>query len=167
MSDNTSMSNLKKHFTSKLTSVIVTEKKGGYVYTGSFADGSSAVIRTSRRQYASVTQIRLDSWQERDADGVYHKVDRTDFLFSAKPSPSLGKNEQHRVVATVQVNTGASAPVPRKQVCDEELAKYQPQIILDAITNALQKPSHEAWISSEQHRLEHSGDGDCDRHPNG
>jgi hypothetical protein len=106
------MSNLKNHFTSKLTTVLKTEKKGGFVYTASFEDGTSAVIRTSGRSYTSVTQISLGSWRERDENGVYHIVlNRTDFLFSAKPTPSLGKNEQHRVVATVQINAGASAPV--------------------------------------------------------
>lgn len=206
------MSNLKNNFTSKLTAVVLTEKKGKFVYTGSFEDGTSDIIRTSTRAYVSVTQIRLSHWHEKDENGEYQKVDRTDFLFSGKPTPSLGKNEQHRVITTVQVKTGASAPSPApepvheitqasattagwindtatgyprgvirqygnviwiepthsetraeavtkareqlagiapvQQACaepltDRELAAYQPKIILDAITDALQKPSHE------------------------
>lgn len=106
----TGMSNLKNHFTSKLTSVIVTEKKGAYVYTASFQDGTTAVIRTSSRKYVSVTQISCDNHFVRDEAGNYSKADRTDFLFSAKPTASLGKSELHRVLATVQVTTGAPVP---------------------------------------------------------
>lgn len=106
------MSNLKNNFTSKLTSVTCIEKKGKFVYTGSFEDGTSGIIRTSTRQYASVTQIRLNQWFEKDSNGVYQQLPRTDFLFSSKRTPALGKNEQHRVIATVQINTGASAPAP-------------------------------------------------------
>ena len=93
------MSNLKNNFTAKLVSVTATAKNGRYIYTAAFEDGTSSVIRTSNRAYLSVTQIRC-----------HHKVDRTDFLFSAKPTPSLGKNELHRVIATVIVNAGTPAP---------------------------------------------------------
>ena len=251
------MSNLKDNFTSKLASVTVTEKKGSYIYTATFENGEHAVIRTSGRKYVSVTQIRTNNHYAKDETGTWNKVDRTDFLFSAKLTPALGKNELHRVVATVLVNTGASAPVVapleakseidwkslttpagtvapwsqeeefayidaqakaqaapvkgekqfthndvafsiapdfkgthgwrwyiggvrsnRAYLCEEraifeaklhidnytgasapvlsdrELAKYQPKIVTDAIDNAL---------AQEQHRLEHSGDGDCDR----
>jgi hypothetical protein len=111
MSDNTLMSNLKEHFTSKLVSVTAIKAKDGrYIYLATFDNGGSHVIRTSNRAYASVTQIRLDHWHERDAQGEYHKVDRTDFLFSSKAVPALNKYQQHRVVATVTVNQGASAP---------------------------------------------------------
>lgn len=107
------MSNLKNHFTSKLVSVtqVATKgTKGRYVYLATFEDGTSSVIRTSNRAYLSVTQIRCDNHYVRDEAGDYHKADRTDFLFSAKPTPSLGKNELHRVIATVIVNAGAPAP---------------------------------------------------------
>ena len=202
------MSNLKNNFASKLTSVSMIEKGKKYVYTGTFEDGTSAVIRTSGRKYVSVTQI-----------SCHYKEARTDFLFSAKPTPSLGKNEQNRVIATVQVTAPAPEPVEANsktvvlptgetftfetqeeadagrvilaqndewfaqysetrdsyiarykdggtffaatvataEPTDKELAAYQPKIVTDAITNAL----------AEQHRLEHSGDGDCDRHPLG
>jgi hypothetical protein len=105
------MSNLKNHFTSKLISVTATQAKDGrHVYTAAFEDGTETVIRTSNRAYASVTQIRLDHWHERDAQGEYHPVDRTDFLFSSKAVPALNKYQQKRLVATVTVNPGASAP---------------------------------------------------------
>jgi len=104
------MSNLKNHFSSKLVSVTQIATKGRYVYSATFEDGSQAVIRTSNRAYLSVTQIRCDHHFVRDEAGDYHKVERTDFLFSSKAVPALGKAEQHRVVATVTINEGAPAP---------------------------------------------------------
>jgi hypothetical protein len=103
------MSNLKNNFSAKLVSVTRAATKGRYVYSATFDDGASSVIRTSNRAYLSVTQIRLDNWHERDANDEYHKVDRTDFLFSSKAVPALNKYQQHRVVATVQVNAEAPA----------------------------------------------------------
>ena len=229
------MSNLKNNFTSKLTSVVKTAKKAHFVYTASFADGTQAVIRTSNREYVSVTQIRCNNHFALDRDsGTYSTVNRSDFLFSAKPTASLGKAEQDRVMACVQVvNPPAPKPVvadkvtkhkgysireqdqrigneivcsnfsvyddegeflhraktldaakdwidaeqagehdsPAPEPTDKELAAYQPKIVIDAITNALQKRgnpySADFKYSDEQHRLEHSGDGDCDRHPLG
>ena len=116
------MSNLKNHFTSKLVSVTQVATKGRYVYSATFEDGTSSVIRTSNRAYLSVTQIRCHHHLVRDEAGEYHKVDRTDFLFSAKPTPTLGKAELPRVVATVTVNQGASAPctVPEHLRCGLE-----------------------------------------------
>ena len=214
------MSNLKNNFTSKLTSVVKTSSKKGFVYTASFEDGTQAVIRTSNREYVSVTQISCNNHFALDpASGKYAPVNRTDFLFSSKPTAALGKNEQDRVMACVQVTSPAPKPVEANsktvvlptgetftfetqeeadsgrvilaqndewfaqysetrdsyiarykdggtffaatvataEPTDKELAAYQPKIVTDAITNAL----------AEQHRLEHSGDGDCDRHPLG
>lgn len=128
------MSNLKNNFTSKLTSVVKTSAKRGFVYTASFEDGTTGVIRTSGREYVSVTQI--STWYD---DG------RTDFLFSSKPTAALGKNEQGRVMAVVQVTSPAPKPT------DKELAAYQPKIVTDAITNALRpapEPVHEITKAS-------------------
>lgn len=99
------MSNLKNNFASKLTSVVKTAKKAHFVYTASFADGRvPAVIRTSNRDYVSVTQITCGD-------------NRTDFLFSSKPTASLSKAEQYRVVAVVQVqNPPAPQPVVANKV---------------------------------------------------
>jgi hypothetical protein len=117
----TNMSNLKNHFTSKLVSVTQVATKGRYVYLATFDNGASSVIRTSNRAYLSVTQIRCDNHFVRDENGEYHKVDRTDFLFSAKDVPALGKAEQHRVVATVKVNAGAPAPAAQADALDRPM----------------------------------------------
>lgn len=104
------MSNLQTIFNSKLTEVVHTTKKDGTnVYTASFEDGSNHVIRTSGRLYASVTQIKV---ARLDRSNGYIPIASSEFLFSAKPTPSLGKSERSRVIATVQVtNPPALQPV--------------------------------------------------------
>jgi hypothetical protein len=100
------MSNLKNNFDSKLTSVIKTNTKKGFVYTASFEDGTTGVIRTSKREYSSVTQIGCDnSW------GKVTPGSRSDFLFSSKVHPSLGKNEAHREIVTIKIQLPAPEPV--------------------------------------------------------
>jgi hypothetical protein len=111
------MSNLKTQFTSKLVSVTSIQKSGGrYIYLATFDNGASSVIRTSNRAYASVTQLLCyHSDYDRAADKYTTTLGPdTDFLFSAKAYPSLGRNEAHRVVVTIKINPGASAPVEAK-----------------------------------------------------
>jgi hypothetical protein len=90
------MSNLLTKFPSRLTQVIHTiAKNGTHIYTASFEDGSTHVIRTSGRVYASVSQC----WYWTREDG------NTEFLFSSKLSPALKSGERNRHITTVRIYT--------------------------------------------------------------
>ena len=93
------MSNLINNFPAKLTAVIhKVAKNGSNVYTAHFEDGTHGVIRTSSRAYAAVSQIGTLG-------------ERTDFVFASKAQPSLGKWQQARCIAIVQVLKEEAAQV--------------------------------------------------------
>jgi hypothetical protein len=88
------MSNLLTKFPSRLLQVThAVAKNGTHIYTAAFEDGSTHVIRTSGRVYASVAQC----WCYQRESG------NTEFLFSSKAQPSLRSFEQKRHIVTVQV----------------------------------------------------------------
>jgi len=96
------MSNFKTLFPSKLTAVAHTvAKNGDHVYTASFEDGTTGVIRRGGRLYVSVAQCR-DPWNKAT----------TEFLFSSKPSPSLKSWEQARHIVTVPISFAQSILQP-------------------------------------------------------
>jgi hypothetical protein len=88
------MSNLLTRFVSRLTQVTHSiAKNGDHVYTAAFEDGGSHVIRRSGRVYLSVAQCR--EYQNRGGN--------TEFLFSAKPTPSLLRGQRNRHIVTLQI----------------------------------------------------------------
>jgi len=94
------MSNFKTLFPSKLTAVAHTvAKNGDHVYTASFEDGTTGVIRRGGRLYVSVAQLR------------YYEA-TTEFVFSAKPSPPLNDYQRERHIVTVPISFAQSILQP-------------------------------------------------------
>src|SRR5258708_7537987 len=78
--------------TPKLTRVHVhLEKNGKTVYTGRFEDGTMRVIRRSFRSYVSVAQLES-----------YSRI-KGEFIFSSKPSVSLGKAQRPRLICEIKI----------------------------------------------------------------
>jgi len=90
------MSNLKSDFPVRLSGMShTTAKNGDHVYTASFEDGTSAVVRRGGRTYVSVAQV-----------GTLGK--RTDFIFSAKAVPSISRYQQDTHIVTVPISEALS-----------------------------------------------------------
>lgn len=85
----------------KLISATCTEKDGKFIYTGTFEDGSSKVLRTSEKacSYVSVAHVIRD-WVP-----FQHIPARTteDFVFGGKAKPTVHKFQRKWVAAIVQI----------------------------------------------------------------
>jgi hypothetical protein len=80
-----------------LVKVVSTQKPNGEVtYTGTFSDGVIGVIRCSCRKYVAVAQL---------APYVHSVSQKSEYLFSSKPTPIIGISQQKRHLVTVQIQT--------------------------------------------------------------
>jgi hypothetical protein len=85
----------------KLTNVTCTEKNGKFIYTGTFADGSIKIIRSSAKRftYKSVAQVV----RFHEPYGTNPARWSEDFVFGGTTMPTIHKFQRKWVSSIVQI----------------------------------------------------------------